>query len=242
MLDSQSIHEDFAIATPVLDSLPALTRCAPYLPGLETLVADLPLHRRRVRARQYVFRAGQARNALYLVHAGFFKTRILSEDGREKITGFRLRGDLLGMDALDMPRFTCDAIALDVGEVWELPYGELRERLPQFQELLTAMLAGEIRRDWNWMLVTGSLNADQRVVSFLLDLSARLHSLGFSASSMMLRMTRADVGNFLSIQLETVVRALSRLQARGLIRVDRREIRILNAAGLHASLGEEVME
>ncbi|UNK49822.1 helix-turn-helix domain-containing protein [Lysobacter sp. S4-A87] len=239
MLGMQAVQDDFAIAPPNLESPPSLTHCAPYLPGLEALVAGLPLLRRRVRARQYLFRAGQPRNALYLVHAGFFKTRILSDDGREKITGFRLRGDLLGMDALDMPRFTCDAIALDVGEVWELPCGDLRERLPQFQEQLTAMLASEIRRDWKWMLVTGSLNADQRVVSFLLDLSTRLEALGFSASSMFLRMTRADVGNFLSIQLETVVRALTRLQARGLIGVDRREIRILDAAGLRASLSQE---
>lgn len=240
MLDLQTVPEDFAIAPPILETPQSLNHCAPHCPGLEDLIEGVPLNRRRVRPRQYLFRAGQPRNALYLVHAGFFKTRILSEDGREKITGFRLRGDLLGMESLDMPRFTCDAIALDVGEVWELPCVQLRERLPQFQEQLTAMLAGEIRRDWQWMLVTGSLNSDQRVVSFLLDLSARLDALGYSAKSMMLRMTRADLGNFLSLQLETVVRALSRLQARGLIAVDRREIRILDAAGLRASLTEEI--
>lgn len=203
---------------------------------LETLLQGLPLRRRTLKAREYLFRAGQKRDSLFLIHAGFFKTCVNSADGREKITGFRMRGDLLGIDALDMDTYACDAIALDVGEVWELPVAQLRERLPQFQERLTALLAGEIRRDWSWMLALGTLSAEQRVIAFLLDFGARLERLGFSARSLMLHMTRAEIGNFLSLQLETVTRALSRLQATGLIAVDRREIRIQDAAGLRAMM------
>lgn len=205
-------------------------------PSLETLLQDLPLQRRRVRARQHVFRSGQPRQFLYLIHAGFFKTSLLSEDGREKITGFRMRGDLLGVDAIDLPRHACDAIALDVGEVWEIPVAELQDGLPGFQERLTAVLANEIRRDWSWMLALGTLTAEQRVVTFLLDLSAQLERLGFSAHCLLLRMSRADLGNFLSLQLETVTRVLSRLQATGMIDVARREISIEDRAGLHALL------
>lgn len=205
-------------------------------PGIESLVAGLPLQRRRLRAKQYVFRTGQHRQSLFLIHAGCFKTCVLSEDGREKITGFRLRGDLLGMDALDLPSYACDAISLDVGEVWELPYAQLRDSLPDFQQRLTAVLASEIRRDWGWMLAIGTLSAEQRVIAFLLDLATRLEALGFSARCLMLRMTRADLGNFLALQLETVTRALSHLQMLGLIRVERRQISIEDPAGLRAML------
>jgi CRP/FNR family transcriptional regulator len=209
---------------------------SPALSAMEALVRTLPLQRRRLKAKQYVFRAGQPRHALHLIHAGVFKTSVLSEDGREKITGFRLRGEMLGLDAIDMATYACDAVALDVGEIWELPCAQLRETVPEFQELLTAALASEIRRDWGWMLALGTLAAEQRVAAFLLDLTARLGALGFSPRCMTLRMTRADVGNFLSLQLETVVRALSHLQALGLIRIERREIRIENPAGLAATL------
>lgn len=214
--------------------MPALQGLAAL--GIATLVADLPLQRRRVRAKQYVFRAGERRQSLFLIHAGCFKTCVLSEDGREKITSFRLRGDLLGLDALDMPSYACDAISLDVGEVWELPVAQLRDSLPDFQERLTAVLASEIRRDWGWMLAIGTLSAEQRVITFLLDLAARLQALGFSARCLMLRMTRADLGNFLALQLETVTRALSHLQMLGLIGVERRQIRIEDTAGLRAML------
>lgn len=235
MLQSQvSVAESFPLAdyegpAPALQGLAA--------PGIATLVAGLPLQRRRVRAKQVVFRAGERRQSLFLIHAGCFKTCVISPDGREKITGFRLRGDLLGMDALDMPRYACNAISLDVGEVWELPVAQLRDSLPDFQQRLTAALASEIRRDWGWMLAVGTLSAEQRVITFLLDLATRLEALGFSARCLMLRMTRADLGNFLALQLETVTRALSHLQTLGLIGVERRQIRIEDPIGLRAMLG-----
>lgn len=207
---------------------------APGVPlAFEALVARLPAQRRLLRARQYVFRAGQPRHALFLVHAGVFKTSLVSEDGREKITGFRMRGDLLGLDALDMAVHACDAVSLDVGEVWELPCAALHQDAG-IQRGLTACLAAEIRRDQGWMLAIGTLGAEQRVASFLLDLAARLSALGFSERRLTLRMTRAEIGSFLALQLETVTRALTRLQARGLIEVDGRQVRIADAAGLQA--------
>lgn len=228
---------DVAVAHEPVDEA-ACPGSLPAMPGMERLLATMPLRRRRLKAREYLFRAGEPRHALHLIHAGFFKTSIASEDGREKITGFRLRGDLLGLDALDMPTHACDAIALDVGEVWELPVAALRERLPEFQERLTAALAAEIRRDWQWMLAMGTLCAERRVVAFLLDFAQRLQGLGYSPTELMLRMTRAELGNFLSLKLETVTRALSHLQACGMLTVDGRQIRIRDAAGLRAMVGE----
>ena len=233
MFEAHAAHEEFAPTCHAAPPSPGADAPA----GLEALLRGLPLRRRMVRAKQHVFRAGQPRHALYLVHSGVFKTSVAAEDGREKITGFRLRGDLLGLDALDMPVHACDAVALDVGEVWELPVEQLRREVPDFEARLTAALAGEIRRDWSWMLAVSTLTAEQRVVAFLLDLAARLETLGFSPRQMLLRMTRSDVGNFLALQLETVVRALSKLQAAGLIAIDGREIRIEHAAGLRSLLG-----
>lgn len=215
---------------------------APHAPGrfdIEALGTRLKLFRRRVQARESLFRAGQPMHALYLVHAGYFKSCVASSDGREKITGFRMRGDLLGLDSLGMPSYGCDTVALDTSEVWVLPVAQLESfstKAPGFGDCLTAALAGEIRRDWSWMLSVGTLGADQRVIAFLLDLADRQRALGFSARDLMLRMTRAELGNFLSLQLETVTRALSRLDAAGTIAVERREIRIVDEPALRAAL------
>jgi CRP/FNR family transcriptional regulator len=209
-----------------------------YLPCLEDLLQSFPIQRRRLQRKQTLFRAGQPCHSLFLIHAGFFKTCVLSEDGREKITGFHLRGDLLGIDSFDMPTFACDAVALDTCEVWEIPMSQLHARAPDLLPRITAALASEIRRDWRWMLALGTLNAEQRVVAFLLDLASRLKALGFSAHHVPLRMTRAELGNYLALQLETVTRALSKLAANGLIDVAGREIRIENAVALRALLAD----
>lgn len=234
MFDAQSAWVDAGIS-PGTPS-PSADMGQPHLSELELLLQTIPMHRRCLQRKQTLFRAGQPCHSLFLVHAGFFKTCVLSEDGREKITGFHLRGDLLGIDSFDMPTYGCDAVALDTCEVWELPLAQIRARAPEFLPHVTATLSGEIRRDWRWMLILGTLNAEQRVVAFLLDLASRLEALGFSARHLLLRMTRAELGNFLALQLETVTRVLSRLASSGLIAVNGREIRIDDATGLKAIL------
>jgi CRP/FNR family transcriptional regulator, anaerobic regulatory protein len=196
----------------------------------ESVARQLQLVRRPIRERQVVIRAGQPMRCVYFVHAGCFKTTLASADGREKITGFRMRGDLIGLESLGAMLHGCDATALDTGELWEIPVSLYRGSEPGsalLRDHLTNAMAAEIRRDWQWMLSIGTLSAEQRVVAFLLDLADRQQALGYSASQLMLRMTRADLGNFLDLQLETVTRVLSRLAAEGLIDVQRREIRIV---------------
>lgn len=205
-------------------------------PGIERLLEASAVLRRRVHARRRLFHAGQPCRALFLVHAGVFKTCMLSEDGRERVTGFHLRGDLLGIESFDLPSHACNAIALDTCEVLELPLWWLKAEGRDLLPHVAAMLSAGIRRDWQWMLTTGTLGADQRVAAFLLDLAARLHALGYSARRLLLRMTRADLGSFLDLQLETVTRALSRLADTGLIVVERREILIRDEAGLRSIL------
>ena len=234
MSDAVPLPSGNVVPFPPRDAQPRDARPAqPHLPELERLLQHLPVRRRRLRRKEALFRAGQPCHSLYLVHAGIFKTCVLSEDGREKITAFHLRGDLLGIESFGAPTHGCDAIALDLCEVWELPLSRLHDT-PALLRTVTVTLANEVRRDWNWMLAVGTLNAEQRVVAFLLDLAARFAALGFSAQQLRLRMTRAEVGNFLAMQLETVTRTLSRLAGAGLIVVDGREIGIRDAGALRA--------
>ena len=58
------------------------------------------------------------------------------------------------------------------------------------------------------MLQLGSMHAEERVAAFLLNLMHRLQARGFSASSVLLRMSREEIGSFLGLQLETVSRTL----------------------------------
>ena len=78
------------------------------------------------------------------------------------------------------------------------------------------------------------MRAEERLAAFLLNLTQRLRARGFSGSSLILRMTREEIGSFLGLKLETVSRAFSRFQEEGLLEVRQRQIEILNQAALQA--------
>lgn len=191
---------------------------------------------RRVRRKHMLYRAGQPANAAYLVHAGIFKCTVLDAHGRERVTGFALKGDVLGVEALSGRRYAADAMALDIGDVIELPRAELFDPVRGALPVVASAMAAAFERDWRWMLALHSLDADQRVARFLLDHADRQARRGHDADRVTLRMTRAEIGSFLDLAPESVVRGLSRLESAGLVRVACRDIALLDRAALERLL------
>ena len=70
------------------------------------------------------------------------------------------------------------------------------------------------------MVLLGSGTAEERVISFLLNLSTRLLARGYSSSDFNLRMGREAIGNYLGSKLETDSRVLSRLHEQSVLDVD----------------------
>ena len=87
-------------------------------------------------------------------------------------------------------------------------------------------------------LVGLSLRGEERVASFLLNLSQRFVARGYAAAEFNLRMTREDIGSYLGLKLETISRILSKLQTWGLIAVQQRNIRIVDVAGLKGVMSQ----
>jgi CRP/FNR family transcriptional regulator len=63
---------------------------------------------------------------------------------------------------------------------------------------------------------------------------------GFSPREFHLRMSRAEVGSYLGLTLETVSRTLSSFQGQGLLRVDRKHVRILDLERLQDTFDAHV--
>jgi CRP/FNR family transcriptional regulator len=204
----------------------------PNLEKLDELVAS----RRTVKRGEALFHAGDAFQSLYAVRTGFFKTRVSSEDGRDQVTGFQMAGELLGLDAISQDRHTCDAVALEDSQVCVIHYTQLEHLSREFTELQNSfhkIMSREIVRDHGVMLLLGSMRAEERLAAFLLNLTQRLQARGFSPSSLILRMTREEIGSYLGLKLETVSRTFSKFQDDGLLEVKQRQIRILDQEGLH---------
>jgi CRP/FNR family transcriptional regulator len=191
--------------------------------------------RRSVKRGDALFRSGDAFEAVYAVRTGFFKTQISSEDGRDQVTGFQMAGELLGLDGIVRDHHTCDAVALEDSQVCVIPYAELEALSREFGELqrqFHKIMSREIVRDQGVMLLLGSMRAEERLAAFLLNLTQRLQARGFSPTSLVLRMTREEIGTYLGLKLETVSRCFSRFQEDGVLEVKLKHIRILDLGAL----------
>jgi CRP/FNR family transcriptional regulator, anaerobic regulatory protein len=203
------------------------------LTKLEQLVAT----RRKIRRGEALFRAGDRFESLYALRLGFLKSTLMSADGREQVTGFHMAGELVGLDGIGGQSHHCDTVALEDTEVCVIPYERLEEvssAVPMLQSHFHKVMSREIVREHGVMLLLGSMHAEERLAAFLLNLSQRFEARGYSRSEFVLRMTRAEIGSYLGLKLETVSRALSRFAQDGLIEVNQKHLRILDQDGLRA--------
>jgi CRP/FNR family transcriptional regulator len=189
----------------------------------------------RLKRGEALYRAGDAFQSLYAVRVGSLKTTVLAEDGREQVSGFHMSGDIVGLDGIATGRHGCQAMALEDTEICVLPFAgleELARAVPQFQHSLHRFLSREISRDQGLMLLLGSMHAGERLAVFLLNLADRYRRRGYSSTEFVLRMTREEIGSYLGLQLETVSRLFSQFQAKGLIQVQGRAVKLLNPTAL----------
>ena len=184
---------------------------------------------------EHLYQAGDSFRSLFAVRTGFFKTTVSSEDGREQVTGFLMAGEILGLDGIVSDHHACDAIALEDSEVCVMPFDKLEElsaHVSSLQRHVHKIMSREIVRDQGVMLLLGSMRAEERLAAFLLNLTQRLQSRGFSPKEIVLRMTREEIGSYLGLKLETVSRGFSRFVSEGILEVQQRQVRVLDQQAL----------
>jgi CRP/FNR family transcriptional regulator, anaerobic regulatory protein len=196
---------------------------------------DLMFSRKKVKEGQVLYREGDKFQFIYAVRSGTFKSCMSLADGREQVSGFYLAGELMGLDGAAHGAHSSSVIAMEDSEVCAIPYGRLTEVAAgstSMQHIVSRLMSREIVREHSLMMLLGSMNAEERLAAFLLNLSQRLKARGFSASEFHLRMSRAEIGSYLGLKLETVSRTFSAFQQRRLLEVDKRHVRIIDMQGL----------
>jgi CRP/FNR family transcriptional regulator len=191
--------------------------------------------RRKVARGETLYQAGDRFESVYAVWTGFFKTCLASRDGRDQVTGFQMGGEIIGLDGIGTRRHEVDAVALENSQVCVIPFDDLEllsVEVPSLQSQFHRIMSREIVRNQGVMLLLGSMYAEERLAAFLLNLTHRLQARGFSASSVLLRMTREEIGSYLGLSIETISRTFSKFQSDGLLFVRNRQIRITDPVGL----------
>ena len=117
-----------------------------------------------------------------------------------------MAGEIMGLDGVAFGMHASSATALEDAEVCAIPYAQLTELAAgsaSLQQVVSRMMSREILREHSLMMLLGSMNAEERLAAFLLNLV-----------------------------LETVSRTFSAFQQLRLLEVDKRHIRLLDLDGL----------
>jgi len=199
-------------------------------------------NRMRVKRRDSLYRPGDLFTAVYAIRVGTFKTSMLAEDGREQITGYFMGVEILGADGISHGHHRCVAVALEDSEVCVLPFHLLEKfahELPAFGHNLYRLISKDVCRSQDMMFLLGSMRAEQRLVTYLLNLAARYQARGYSGTEFILRMTREEIASMLGLKLETISRLFSHLQGEGMIQVQGRSVKLLDPAALRWIVGKQ---
>jgi len=209
--------------------------------AIEDLESDSPIELETVGTicnfskGETIFGEGDAIDASYKVVSGVVRLCRLTSDGRRQIAGFRLPGDLIGIEWNGAYDMTAEAVR----DVVVVRYSRARlDRLSHekavVRDHLLSHLCRDLRSAQEHLITLGCQSAVERVASFLLQL-ARRAGIG-DGGVIDMQLGRQDIADYLGLTLETVSRTFTELTNRGLIATPkRRHVQINSKARLKAA-------
>ena len=177
-----------------------------------------------------IYHVGSPFRGMIALRSGSAKLVSFDHNGNELVVAFMLPGEIVGFDGMATQLHTCTAIALETVNFCHLPAHKI-EQLAVSASSLNYMLlqrsCNELDSQVQKMLLTRR-SAEERVASFILNISERLRVRGYSEFEFRLSMSREEIGNHLGIAHETVSRIIHLFQSRNLIEVKSKQFRIID--------------
>jgi CRP/FNR family transcriptional regulator len=206
---------------------------AAVLEQIDSLVRHLP----PIPKGEFLYQTGQTCRGIHIVRTGMVRKFSLTPDGTERVLGFYIGADMLGLEALDQGYHRFSAQALDTTSSCLLPAEHLEDiacQLPSIFHQVIRLLAYAEFQEKRGVLALHDLPAEVRVAAFLLRLSQRFRSRGMNSSELALRIPRRDLASYLGLNRATVSRAISRLEEESLVQraANWKILTILDSAGL----------
>jgi CRP/FNR family transcriptional regulator len=172
---------------------------------------------------------------LYAVKSGALAAVTPDGQGGNKIQGFYFPGDILGLDAIESSRYQQTVVALEKSAVCKLDYNNIsllgEHQAGFYQQLIQAMSHQLMSERWTSLLL-GTQSTEQRLAAFVIYLSSQLKARGLPHLNFRMPMTRRDIADYLGMAMETVSRAISGLQKKGLVVLQGRNTAISNLEAL----------
>jgi CRP-like cAMP-binding protein len=155
-----------------------------------------------------IYGEGEAAEYLYKVVSGTVRTYKVLTDGRRQVGGFYVAGDVFGLETGDEHAFAAEAITdCKVLVIRRSALMALADRDHEVARQLWTITGGELRRVQDHIMLLVK-SAQERVASFLLEMSARISA----GNAVELPMSRQDIADYLGLTIETVSRTLTVLE------------------------------
>lgn len=192
---------------------------------------------RRILKHATLCRRNDRLKTLFAVRFGQFK--LLGEDlsGEQRVAGFYMAGDLMGMDAIATGQHQYRIVALENSEVCEIPFGDATDMMsaqPAIQRRLFQAMSESLNSHCCRSIMLAQTPVDARLANFLLMMGKKFGALGYSEKLFRLSMSRSDIGSYLGTTIETVSRLISRLNARGAVSIIGRMVELRDQPYLEA--------
>jgi len=169
---------------------------------------------------QNIFLQQENSENLYNITQGNVKIYQLLSDGRIQIIGFLYPGDFFGSYKTGKYNYSAEAI----GEVKTCVFKHealnkyLEKNMNLAKELLN-MTSQELTLAQDRIGVLGKMNANERLATFILNISKQRARIGWKNNPVSLPMTRQDIADYLGLTLETVSREFTKLKISNVIKV-----------------------
>ncbi len=198
------------------------------------LLSDIMCHRRFAAGAQVVHQDDHT-EAFAIVVSGTIKLTRMLQDGREQIVGILGEADCLGDPVSATSHDNAECLSdVELCFFKKSQFDAIMKAHPEVEHIILEKVVSDLDDAREWITALGKKSAVEKVASFLLWLRDRQIRNGPNVGAadtpelVMLPFTRAEIGDFLGLTIETVSRMLTKLKSDQVIDlVDTRKIKII---------------
>jgi len=226
--------------TAVLDPVETLRRVSFFtvLPTDELMVLAAHCAVRRIRKDEILVAEGEPCEGLFVVQSGAIKLFKVAENGREQVLVIERTGSTVGeFSVFDGGTFPASALAAEDSTLLFLPKREFLELCRRNSEVAFAVIRSLA---WRFRYLTSLVEelslkeVSHRLARFLRERALKLGVRTRRGIEFPLEETNQEIGAEIGTVRDLVSRNLRRFVDRGIIRLERRKVIVLDIAELEA--------
>ncbi|MEO1784554.1 Crp/Fnr family transcriptional regulator [Thermodesulfobium sp. 4217-1] len=187
-----------------------------------------------------VFSAAESSQGVFIIESGWVKISRISNEGRESVVGcIRNPKEIIGLAEvlLDKNR-TCNAVAItdiEIGFLRREDFYNLIKEDFNISLKIMRLLAERMREAEENVHNLSSKYVSKRLASFLYKASFKWGIDDFDGIKIPLNLTHEEIAQVVGTSRQTTTKALNMLQQRGIIKLEKKQIKILDIKKLISS-------